>query len=154
MRQCRTCPLGWGQADAGTCETGGGRDRTCAPCEPGRYSTAVDASPCTDCPAGKFGYEAAATDSDACQPCERDDVAWDDGTNVILYHDARESAYCPGGSVRLVKKGFWRAAADGNHTESSKFLTYKVCLLSWRVCVLLLAFVLRWSGMSIEGASE
>ena len=74
---CQTCPPGRGVLDPGTCETGkdgpvkgSTKDRTCETCKPGWYSSVNDTSPCTDCPAGRFGYKAAATSlQTACEPC-------------------------------------------------------------------------------------
>ena len=128
---CQLCPPGSGEADPGTCPlpAGGARDRTCAACEPGRFSSAEDTSPCEVCPGGKFSTERAAKASTACQPCERQDYEGPEDP-PILYADAKNSTFCPGGSVRLVKSGYWRAAVPGNHTTSAGMLTYKVGLSS------------------------
>ena len=123
---CTVCPPGRGMVDPGTCAQGGGRDRQCAACGPGQYSAGEDGSPCKACGSNKFGTTAAAREpGEACHDCMRQ--GWE-GPDELKYDDAPESAFCPGGSVRLVKKGFWRAPAPGNHTASAGLLTYKVCV--------------------------
>jgi hypothetical protein len=44
-------------------------DRTCSPCEPGSFSTSINAASCTACPANTFQLEAGQPYCEAKQPC-------------------------------------------------------------------------------------
>ena len=123
---CQTCPPGRGEVDPGDCVKGGARDRRCEACKVGMFSAADDVTPCRSCPEGKFSDMWAATGGSECQACVRE--RWvPPGLDNTTYNDAPNSTFCPGGSVRLVKRGFWRSphGKNENHTASAGMLTYK-----------------------------
>lgn len=126
---------------AGEYLSGASAGYACMQCAPGTFSSTTNAEECTRCPA----LTQAPAGSTSCESCKvgevqppgtRSCVRCPVGSFSTNIEDTRcevcpEGAYCPGGAVVSVVKGFWRgsydALASGDEDEDVPYTRLLKC---------------------------